>query len=69
MDFIKKVSINKKVEVILIPKKEEYYDLELWYDDDTLDKIKNEAIMEIKAYSHLNHISFIEARYKIYEIK
>lgn len=69
MEFIKKVSINKKVEVMLIPKKEEYANLELWYDDDTLDKIKNEAIMEIKAYSQLNNLSFFEARHKIYEIK
>ena len=46
----------------------QYIDLELWYDDDTLNRIKNEAIMEIKAYSYLKHISFLEARHLIYAV-
>lgn len=69
MNFCKKVCINNNVEVILIPSKDEYIDLELWYDDDTLNKIKNEAIMEIRAYSYLKHISFLEARHQIYAVK
>ena len=69
MDFLKKVRICNKVEVILIPSKEEYLDLELWYDDNTLNKIKNEAIMEIKAYSYMKHISYLEAKNQIYSIR
>tara|TARA_Y100000992_G_scaffold95415_1_gene61454 strand:- start:7738 stop:7962 length:225 start_codon:yes stop_codon:yes gene_type:complete len=68
-DFVeKKVSIDPNDNIIFIPTKEELSDNfnVLWYDDDQLEKIKNEAISEIKVYSVLKNISFKEARKDIY---
>ena len=68
-DFVeKKVSIDPNDNIIFIPTKEELSDNfnVLWYDDDQLEKIKNEAISEIKVYSILKNISFKEARKNIY---
>ena len=68
-DFVeKKVSIDTNSNIILIPTKEEITDDNdiLWYNDDQLEKIKNEAITEIKAYSLLKNISFKKAAKEIY---
>ena len=68
-DFVeKKVSIDTSDNIIFIPTKEELSDdfNVLWYGDDQLEKIKNEAISEIKVYSILKNISFKEARKNIY---
>ena len=68
-DFVeKKVSIDPNDNIIFIPTKEELSDdfNVLWYNDDQLEKIKNEAISEIKIYSILKNISFEEARKNIY---
>ena len=71
-DFVeKKVSIDPSDNIIFIPTKEELSDdfNVLWYGDDQLEKIKNEAISEIKVYSILKNISFKEARKNIYTKK
>ena len=69
---IKKVSINTNVNVILIPAKEEIITNnknDVWYDDNQLDKIKKEAMYEIKVFSIMKNISFNQAVKDIYAIK
>mgnify|MGYP001132904145 CR=1 FL=1 len=65
----KKVQINTKVNVILIPSKEEMnaYSDELWYKYDQYEQYKNEALMEIKCYAAVKNISIEEAYYTIYK--
>lgn len=69
-DFVekKKVSIDPSDNIIFIPTKEELSNdfNVLWYDDNQLEKIKNEAICEIKVYSLLKNIPFKKARKDIY---
>lgn len=73
--FNKKVSINNNVNVILIPTKEELIinDInninDIWYNDTQLEKIKKEAICEIKVFSIMKNISFEQAVKDIYTIK
>lgn len=66
---IRNVKFDKIVNVILIPSRNEYNYLshDLWYNSYELDKFKNEAIMEIKAYSYLKHITLKEAYLEIYQ--
>ena len=66
---IRKVKFYKIVDVILIPSRNEYNYLshDLWYNSYELDKFKNEALLEIKAYSYLKHITLKEAYLKIYQ--
>ena len=71
----KKVSIDPTVNVILIPSKDEIIinDIndvnDVWYNDTQLQKIKNEAICEIKVFSIMKNISFNQAVKDIYAIK
>tara|TARA_Y100000991_G_C21879156_1_gene308627 strand:- start:130 stop:351 length:222 start_codon:yes stop_codon:yes gene_type:complete len=70
--FNKKVSINKNVDVILIPTKDEIEENtidNIWYNDAQLEKIKNEAICEIRVYSMIKNISFKQASKDIYAIE
>ena len=63
----KKVKINKEVNVILIPNKEDYDDVsELWYDNVSLDKIKMDAIMEVKRFAIIKNLSYKDALEEIY---
>lgn len=66
---IKKVSIDTNVNVILIPLKDEIITNDIWYDEIQLEKIKNEAICEIKAFSMIKNIPFEQAVKDIYAIK
>ena len=69
---IKKVSIDTTVNVILIPSKDELItnkSNDIWYNDNQLEKIKNEAICEIKVFSMMKNISFKQAVKDIYAIK
>ncbi len=69
---IKKVSINTNVNVILIPSKDEIITNQtndVWYNDNQLEKIKKEAICEIKVFSMMKNISFKQAVKDIYAIK
>ena len=65
----KKVHINKTVDVILIPSREELitYGDDLWHDCDELEKFKNEAIMELKCYANIKNITLREAQRTIYQ--
>jgi len=68
----KKVSIDTNVNVILIPSKNEIItnDInDIWYDDIQLEKIKKEAICEIKVFSMIKNISFEQAVKDIYAIE
>ena len=64
----KMVSINNNVEVILIPsRKDVIYETDnIWYNNSQLEKIKNEAICEIKVFSLLKNISYEQAVRDIY---
>ena len=65
--FNKKVSINNNVNVILIPTIDEIEIIDnIWYNEKQLEKIKNEAISEIKVYSAIKNISFKKAVKDIY---
>jgi hypothetical protein len=66
---IKKVSIDTNVNVILIPLKDEIITNDIWYDEIQLEKIKNEAICEIKVFSMIKNIPFEQAVKDIYAIK
>ena len=69
---IKKVSIDTTVNVILIPSKDEIITNDVndvWYNDTQLEKIKKEAICEIKVFSMMKNISFEQAVKDIYAIK
>tara|TARA_B100001287_G_C22497068_1_gene441755 strand:+ start:259 stop:474 length:216 start_codon:yes stop_codon:yes gene_type:complete len=69
---IKKVSIDTTVNVILIPSKDELItnkSNDIWYNDNQLEKIKNEAICEIKVFSMMKNIPFKQAVKDIYAIK
>jgi len=68
----KKVSIDTNVNVILIPSTDEIItnDInDIWYDEIQLEKIKKEAICEIKAFSMIKNIPFEQAVKDIYAIK
>ena len=66
---IKKVSIDTTVNVILIPLKDEIITNDIWYNDTQLEKIKKEAICEIKVFSMIKNIPFEQAVKDIYAIK
>lgn len=69
---IKKVSIDTTVNVILIPSKDEIITNDVndvWYNDTQLEKIKKEAICEIKVFSMMKNISFEQAVKDIYAIE
>ena len=66
---IKKVSIDTTVNVILIPLKDEIITNDVWYNDTQLEKIKKEAICEIKVFSMIKNIPFEQAVKDIYAIK
>ena len=69
---IKKVSIDTTVNVILIPSKDELItnkSNDIWYNDNQLEKIKSEAICEIKVFSMMKNISFEQAVKDIYAIR
>jgi len=66
---IKKVSIDTTVNVILIPLKDEIITNDIWYNDIQLEKIKKEAICEIKVFSMIKNISFEQAVKDIYAIE
>lgn len=69
----KKVTISNYIETILIPSKEELLDHssfdDYWWTDDQLEKIKNEALAEIKVFSYLENISMKQAVKEIYIVK
>jgi hypothetical protein len=64
----KMVSINNTVEVILVPsRKDSNYEIDdIWYNDSQLEKIKKEAICEIKVFSLIKNISYEQAVRDIY---
>lgn len=64
----KMVSINNTVEVILVPSRKDviYETDDVWYNNSQLEKIKNEAICEIKVFSLLKNISYEQAVRDIY---
>ena len=67
----KKVSIDTNINVILIPSKDEKITNninDIWYDEIQLEKIKKEAICEIKVFSMMKNISFEQAVKDIYAI-
>ena len=71
-NFNKKVSINNDIDVILIPTIDELIVNninDIWYNDTQLEKIKKEAICEIKVFSIMKNISFEQAVKDIYTIK
>lgn len=71
-NFNKKVSINNNIDVILIPTIDELIvnnANDIWYNDIQLEKIKKEAICEIKVFSIMKNISFEQAVKDIYTIK
>ena len=55
------------------PSKEELLDHssfdDYWWTDDQLEKIKNEALAEIKVFSYLENISMKQAVKEIYIVK
>lgn len=71
-NFNKKVSINNNIDVILIPTIDELIvnnANDIWYNNIQLEKIKKEAICEIKVFSIMKNISFEQAVKDIYTIK
>lgn len=64
----KMVSINNTVEVILVPsRKDVSYEIDdVWYNNSQLEKIKKEAICEIKVFSLIKNISYEQAVRDIY---
>ena len=64
----KKVSINNTVEVILVPSRKDICHItdDIWYKNHQLEKIKKEAICEIKVFSIFKNISVKQAIRDIY---